>query len=317
MLPTPVQGFVRTDDGIELFWRSTGEGGPALVCCNGIGVGTFFWQYLVRHFAPDHQVIVWDYRGHGRSSVVGPNHRVDIPRMARDLGTVIEHLGLDRPVVLGHSMGTQVILERYRQDPSNCGGLVSVLGTYGHPLDTFNNLKFSRQLFDLIIAFNLGFPRLANTIEKLLVSQPVAYDLACRLKMVDGSRLSRHDLRQYLRGLTDIGFPLFFRMAAELGEHTARDLLPSVIAPVLVIAAEFDSFTPPVLARGLHDSLQNSEYIELAGASHAGIVEQPEQINQAIAAFIASRVAAFRQPPPRDVALPPSRSAKRVTQRGA
>jgi len=215
--------------------------------------------------------------------------------MARDLGTVTSHLKLDRPVILGHSMGTQVILEHYRQRPLAVGGLVSVLGTYGHPLDTFNNLKFSRQLFDLIIALNLGFPRTANTISKLLVSQPVAYDLACRLNMVDKDRLSRHDLRQYLRGLTDIGFPLFFRMAAELGEHTARDLLPRVAAPALVIAAEFDSFTPPKLARELHNNLPNSEYLELAGASHAGIVEQPEQINAAVESFLASRVLEFRE----------------------
>jgi pimeloyl-ACP methyl ester carboxylesterase len=294
MPPTSNAGFVQTDDGIELFWRSTGEGTIPLVCCNGIGVGTFFWQYLVRHFAPQHPVITWDYRGHGRSSGLTAAHRVDIPRMATDLGTIIDHLGLDRPVLLGHSMGTQVILERTRQEPANVGGLVSVLGTYGHPLDTFNNLRFSRQLFDLAIALNLGFPRVANTIQKLLVSQPIAYDLACKLKMVDGSRLSRHDLRQYLRGLTDIGFPLFFRMISELGEHTARDFLPQIVAPVLVIAAEFDSFTPPKLARQLHDNLSDSEYIELAGASHAGIVEQPEQINDAVASFLERRVAPRR-----------------------
>lgn len=294
MLPTPVQGFVRTDDGIELFWRSTGEGGPALVCCNGIGVGTFFWEYLVRQFAPTHQVVVWDYRGHGRSSGLTKKHRVDIPRMARDLGTIVDHLGLDRPVLLGHSMGTQVILERTRQAPASTGGLVSVLGTYGHPLDTFNNLAFSGQLFDVAIAINLGFPRLANTVQQLLVSQPIAYDLACKFNLVDGGRMSRHDLRQYLRGLTDIGFPLFFRIVAELGEHTARDFLPEVLAPALVIAAEFDSFTPPSLARELHNGLRDSSYLELKGASHAGIVEQPEQINDAIAAFLAERVPLFR-----------------------
>jgi len=294
MLPTPVQGFVQTDDGLELFWRSTGQGGPALVCCNGIGVGTFFWEYLVRHFAPSHQVVVWDYRGHGRSSGLADHHRVDIPRMARDLGTIIDHLALDRPVLLGHSMGTQVILERTRQEPGNTGGLVSVLGTYGHPLDTFNNLAFSRQLFDLAIAVNLGFPRLANTVQQVLVSQPIAYALACKLKMVDGGRISRHDLRQYLRGLTDIGFPLFFRIVAELGEHTARDFLPQVVAPALVIAAEFDSFTPPSLARELHNSLTDSSYLELQGASHAGIVEQPEEINNAVAEFLDQRVRPFR-----------------------
>jgi len=296
MLPAPQQGFVPTSDGLELFWRSTGEGsGPALVCCNGIGVGTFFWEYLVRHFASTHQVVVWDYRGHGRSSAVEDKHRVDIPRMARDLGTVTSHLGLERPVILGHSMGTQVILEYYRQEPDKVGGLVSVLGTYGHPLDTFNNLAFSRQLFDLVIALNLGFPRAANALQKMIVSQPIAYDVACQLGMVDKDRLSRHDLRQYLRGLTDIGFPLFFRMAAELGEHTARDLLPSVEAPALVIAAEFDSFTPPKLARELNDNLRDSRYLELRGASHAGIVEQPEKINAAVEQFLSDRVRHYRE----------------------
>ena len=51
----PQQGFARTDDGIEIFYRSIGTGEPALVCCNGIGVSTFFWEYLVQHFAPEHR----------------------------------------------------------------------------------------------------------------------------------------------------------------------------------------------------------------------------------------------------------------------
>ena len=280
------QGFAKTDDGIELFWRSRGTGSPALVCCNGIGVGTYFWEYLVRHFGRTHQVVTWDYRGHGRSSRVGAEHRVDIPRMALDLGVVVRELDLKSPVVLGHSMGTQVLLERYRQAPEEIGGVVSILGTYGHPLDTFNNLAASRQIFDLVIALNSAIPRVANAVQKAIVSLPVAYDFAARAGLVDGSRMSRHDLRQYLSGLTDIGFPLFFRMVEALGEHTARDILAQVAVPALVVAAEFDSFTPPKLARELHEHLPDSHYVELAGASHAGIVEQPEFINSAVEDFL-------------------------------
>lgn len=280
------QGFAKTDDGIELFWRSRGTGGPALVCCNGIGVGTYFWEYLVRHFSSSHQVVTWDYRGHGRSSRVGAEHRVDIPRMALDLGTVIRDLDLKSPVLLGHSMGTQVLLERYRQAPGQLGGIVSILGTYGHPLDTFNNLAASRQIFDLVIALNSAMPRVANAVQKSIVSLPLAYDFAARAGLVDGSRMSRHDLRQYLYGLTEIGFPLFFRMVEALGEHTTRDIIEQVAVPALVVAAEFDSFTPPKLARELHEHLPDSNYVELVGASHAGIVEQPELINAAVQEFL-------------------------------
>jgi pimeloyl-ACP methyl ester carboxylesterase len=288
--PPVRQGFARSDDGLDLFWRVVGEGEPALVCCNGIGVSTFFWEYLVDRFAPERAVVLWDYRGHGSSSPVGRYQRVDIEQLARDLGAVLRHLGLERPVLLGHSMGTQVILERYRQAPGEAGGLVSVLGTPGHPLDTFNDLKYSRLGFDLFLQLFEWIPGPMNVIAQLFVATPAAFDLARLVKMVDGSNISRHDLRQYLHHLTEIGFDFFFRMAREMGEHSARDLLPNVDVPALIIAAEYDSFTPPRLAREMNDRLPDSELVWLEGASHAGIIEQPEVINAAVERFLAERV---------------------------
>jgi pimeloyl-ACP methyl ester carboxylesterase len=292
MPTTPRQGFLRADDGVELFYRVVGEGQPALVCCNGVGVSTFFWKYLSRRFSPDRAVVMWDYRGHNRSGVPGPDQRVDIPQMAADLGCLVQHLGLEKPVYLGHSMGAQVILERFRQAPDEVGGLVSVLGTAGHPLDTFGGLKISRTLFDLILATNDFWPRSLDTFSKILLALPGAYDVAKLAKMVDGGRLSRHDLRQYLHQLTDMGTPLFCRMLEQLGEHTAWDVLPTVTVPTLIIAAEFDGFTPPELAHRVADTVPNSDFLMLAGASHAGIVEQPERINEEVASWLERRILA-------------------------
>ncbi len=67
-VPEHRTGFARTDDGHQLYYRSVGTGRP-LVCCNGVGVSTFFYKYIVQHFSASHQVVVWDYRGHGRSSL--------------------------------------------------------------------------------------------------------------------------------------------------------------------------------------------------------------------------------------------------------
>lgn len=292
-MPTaPRQGFVRTDDGIELFYRVVGEGGPALVCCNGVGVSTWFWKYLSRRFAPERAVVVWDYRGHNRSGHPSADHRVDIPRMARDLGCVTDALGLEQPVLLGHSMGAQVILERYRQAPEQVGGLVSVLGTAGFPLDTFGGLSASRTLFDLVLAMNDRLPRGMDTVAKFLLAVPGAYDVGRAAKLLDGGRLSRHDLRQYLHGLVDMGTPLFCRVLEGLGEHTAWDVLPNVQVPALVIAGEFDGFTPPDLAHQVADTMPRSEFLMLEGASHAGIVEQPERINEAVASWLRREIEA-------------------------
>lgn len=288
--PPTRQGFARSDDGLQLFWRVVGEGEPAFVCCNGIGVSTFFWEYLVERFSGERAVVLWDYRGHGSSSAVGPAQRVDMEQLARDLGAVVAELGLHRPVLFGHSMGTQVILERYRQHPEEVGALVSVLGTPGHPLDTFNDYRFSRQGFDVALQLFDWLPGLMDLVGKLIVAMPGAFDLAGRLKMVDGHNLSRHDLRQYLHHLTMVGFPFFFRMAKQMGEHSARDLLPHVRCPALIVAAEYDSFTPPRLAREMASRIPDSRLVWLKGASHAGIVEQPETINAAVDSFLAEKV---------------------------
>lgn len=289
--PPLQQGFVRTDDGMQLYWKQIGEGGgPALVCCNGVGVSTFFWKYLVRRFAPERAVILWDYRGHGRSSLPGPEHRVDIPRMAMDLGCLLDSLEIAEAVLLGHSMGSQVILERYRQRPGGIVGLVSVLGTFGHPLDTFGDLAFSRQIFDVVLHAAGAAPTLFDAFSKLVVATPLAYDLSRLLNLVDAGRMSRHDLRQYTHHLADMGFDVFFRFLAELGEHGAGDILPGIAVPTLVVAAEFDGFTPYRLAESMAEAIPGSEYLLLKGASHAGIVEQPEAIHDAISAWLVDRL---------------------------
>jgi pimeloyl-ACP methyl ester carboxylesterase len=281
------QGFASTDDGLQIFYRSVGEGDQAIVCCNGIGVSTGFWEYVVDAHSANGRVVVWDYRGHGRSQDPTHGHDLDIPRHARDLGVVCDALGLEAPVLAGHSMGSQVILERYRQAPDRVRGLVSILGTYGHPLDTFSDLPFSRQLFDLIIAVSQGLPRTFDIVAKLIVSTPLAHAASRRLNLVDPNRCAEEDLTPYLRHLVDVGFPFFFKMAEVLGEHSALDLLRDVAVPTLVIAGEFDAFTPPHLAQRLHDSLPDSELVWLKGASHAGIIEQPGLINEAIGTLMA------------------------------
>ena len=282
------QGFVASDDGLELFFRVLGDGDlPALVCCNGVGVSTFFWEYVANHFSGQRQVVLWDYRGHGRSSLPDHTQQVGIPRCARDLGHVLDALKLHKPVLVGHSMGTQVILERYRQDPDNISGLVSILGTYGHPLDTFSDLAASSTIFDLLLHVAARFPRGIDAICKFLVSIPRGFELARALKMVDGDRLSSHDLNQYQRHLAHIGFPFFFRMLQEIVEHTAEDLLDSIAVPMLIIAGEFDAFTPAHLSRKMSELVTDSRLVWLEGASHAGIVEQPERINEVLTSFLA------------------------------
>ncbi len=290
VLPTH-QGFVRSSDGVQLFYRVIGEGEPALVCCNGVGVSTFFWRYVVERFAPRHKVVVWDYRGHGRSQSVSSGFDLSMEQSARDLRAVCEAVGVEKPILLGHSMGAQVALEHYRRFPRHTAGLVSILGTFGQPLHTFGNLNFSRTLFDVVLSAALGSR--GRSIDRFLwrplTSLPFAVALARLLGVVHAERCSPEDLRPYLAHLEEIGAPMFFSMVLELGEHTAWDVLPSLKIPTLIIAGGKDGFCPPHLSRKAASLIPHCDYEMYETATHAGIVEFPAEINERLDRFLEER----------------------------
>ena len=150
-------GFVTTDDDVRLYYRVIGDG-PLLVCCNGVGVSTFFWKYIVAHFRKNHRLVLWDYRGHGRSGSPPDVLTCDVSmeRNAKDLHCILAHLNTEAPpVFLGHSMGCQVILEYYKHYPQQCRALIPMFGTFSRPLDTFMNFKHSRSIFE-------GIRKIAN-----------------------------------------------------------------------------------------------------------------------------------------------------------
>lgn len=284
--------FVTSDDGVSLFIRSFGSG-PPLVCCNGIGVSTFFWKYVVDHFKHTHQVVVWDYRGHGRSGSPAPveGSDISIERNAMDLRHVIEASNLtEMPILLGHSMGCQVIMEYYKHFPNDVRALIPMFGTFARPLDTFMDFKYSRTLFE-------GFRKLAemggrNTrrLVRPLFGSPLGFKLGSATGLFDGHYAPKEDIELYINHLNEMDHAVFFRMVSAMSTHDLTDLLPQISIPVLIFAAEKDVFTPVHRAETMQRGIIDSELLVLAEASHAAIVEHPKTINRRIERFLRERV---------------------------
>lgn len=285
-------GFCQTGEGLNLFWQAAGSGPKTLICCNGVGVSTFFWKYVVQHFSATHQVVVWDYRGHGRSDRPKDLSELDlsIPTSARDLGLVMQAVGTKQAVLFGHSMGCQVALERALQDPEGVLGLVLMQGSAGKVLETFYDSQYSRGTITAIarIANRLGDR--VNRIARPLVRSPFAWDVTRRIRAVDPYYTNREDFEPYLEHLADLDLRLFLAMVQEADKHDAFPRLGEIHAPCLVIAAERDDFTPLWLSERMARELPNAELLILADGSHAALIEQPETINHRVERFFKQRV---------------------------
>lgn len=89
-------------DGVELWYDDSGTGGPPLLLVHGFGGDHTHMAPLFEHFRQTRRVVTVDRRGHGRSDK--PEQDYTIGGFADDLAWLVDELGLDRPVVVVHSM---------------------------------------------------------------------------------------------------------------------------------------------------------------------------------------------------------------------
>jgi N-formylmaleamate deformylase len=109
--------------GLRLHLLEYGDAAP-IVIAPGITSPAATWEFISLELARDHRVVVLDIRGRGLSDK--PPSGFELSDYARDLAAVIDALGLERPVVLGHSMGARIAAALAVLHPGVAGPLVLV-----------------------------------------------------------------------------------------------------------------------------------------------------------------------------------------------
>lgn len=96
--------FARTDDGIDLYYESTGEGVP-LVFVHEFAGDHRSWEPQVRHFSRQYRVITFNARGYPPSTVPDQPSSYSQARAVKDIACVMDHLGIQKAHIAGLSMG--------------------------------------------------------------------------------------------------------------------------------------------------------------------------------------------------------------------
>ena len=108
-------------NGINLYVETHGAGRPMILLHGGLGSGEMFGPILPA-LAERHEVIAVDLQGHGRTADI--DRPIAAPLMADDIGALIDHLGLDRPDVVGYSLGGGVAFHTASRYPAKVRRLV-------------------------------------------------------------------------------------------------------------------------------------------------------------------------------------------------
>ena len=124
-------GSTPSADGVAIRYETRGEGSPAVVLVHGWAMDRRLWDHVAPRLARRHRVVTLDLAGHGESG--RGRARWTIEAFAEDVRAVVAALGLERVVLVGHSMSGSVVLEAARLLPGTVVGLV--------PVDTLQNVE--------------------------------------------------------------------------------------------------------------------------------------------------------------------------------
>jgi len=110
-------------NGLNLYFETHGAGRPLILLHGGLGSGEMFGPILPQ-LTERHQVVAVDLQGHGRTADI--DRPVDVRLMADDIAALIDYLGLDRPDIVGYSLGGGVALHTAAKYPAKARRLVAV-----------------------------------------------------------------------------------------------------------------------------------------------------------------------------------------------
>lgn len=280
-------------DGTQLHVESFGPvDAPVLLLTHGWGLSSDEWFYARQHLSDRYRLLVWDLRGLGQSK--GPHdHRYSLDRMAGDLNAVLALAGGHPVMLCGHSIGGMIILTFCRLYPevlkTQVAGLILTQTTFTNPVQTALGAPLNRVLQE---------PLLRPLCHLTIWLSPLVRVMSV-LGMLNGSLpLANHllqfkgqETRQQLGFATTLLLRTNPAVAARgmLGmlDYEARDILPVIGVPTLVIAASADRATLPAASAYLTQHIPAAEQVVLSPAGHMGLIEHHEVWASAVENFAA------------------------------
>ncbi|MEK6285503.1 MAG: alpha/beta hydrolase [Acidobacteriota bacterium] len=247
-------------DGHRVHYRNHGKGREALVFVHGWTCNLNFWNGQLPAFEGKQRVILVDLPGHGQSDKPQLSYTMDL--FARAVEAVLRDAGVDRAVLVGHSMGTPVIREFYRKYPRKTLALVIVDG----PLRAFGDKKMMEQFIAPLRG--PGYKEAASRFIDSMFGQNATAEMRAEIK---NSMLSTPQA-----------------VAISAMEGMAEESIwkqDKINVPVLAVMAK-SPFYPADTEQFYRGIAPNIEYQIWDGVGHFLMMEKPGEFNELLAAFV-------------------------------
>lgn len=249
--------------GVRLAYVEVGSG-PTLLLIHGLGASKSDFDRQLDYFARIFRVIAVDLRGHGESDAAAP---YEVERFARDCLALMEQLCLSNFAVVGHSMGGAVAQQMALYKPERISKLVlaDTLPSFIPNTWSKRGMVWFRRIMMAVLGPKALSKRVAARMFPLKDQQPLRDLIANR---------NAHTRRE-----------VYSALLKSLPSWSVTDKAVYFTMPVLILAAEFDYFSP-MEAEVFAHSLPNARHSIFLGAHHHLPLERPDEFNRAVMEFL-------------------------------
>ncbi|MBS1962985.1 MAG: alpha/beta hydrolase [Bdellovibrionales bacterium] len=277
-------GYFRSFDGTKLFYSVEGEGKP-LVFCYGLVCSSLHWTYQIEHFRKNYRTIWMDYRGHQNSDVPEDLGSLNLESLAKDLKLLLDELKVADAVLLGHSMGVNVVLEFARLFPERVAGMVLSNGTVNRPLETLLNSNALVPGFRALEFLRDKSPKLLNKIWTLQKGNPLVHRTIGMLGF-NPHLTAKEDVALYVDQIADMDPRVFLSLIRNYDRYDGSTWLHTIKAPTRILAGEDDYIIPLAQQELLHQLIAGSELEIIRHGSHCPQMDLPDLVNSKIEEFL-------------------------------
>ncbi len=272
-------------DGLAVHYRQAGTGDVPLLLVHGSFLSAAMWQPVLAALAAHQRVIALDRPVAGLTARPQPDPRTGrnpyTPEAQADLlVALLDHLGIERAVLVGHSAGGTTALLAAQRAPQRVAGLV-LLGAMvysGYAVSEFP--PWLRRVLAVfaplgIIKMQLMLPRVLPLLYRSFWQHPAHIPAATWQQW-------QHDLYQpgWARAL-------WYLLVASHALHLPA-VLPNVTVPVLVVSGQHDRTVPVGESVRLATALPQARLVLLPDCAHMPPAEQPVAFVAAVQPWLAA-----------------------------
>jgi pimeloyl-ACP methyl ester carboxylesterase len=264
------------EDG-TLWYEERGEG-PPLVCLHGGWYNADSWRPQVDRFADEYRVVTYDLRGHGRTGATG-SRRYSIDLFVDDLERLLAHLGIEKPILCGLSVGGMVIQSYLDRHPDEARGAV-----IGGPLQSMPPID----LPSAVKPFVTPLPAIAGMVSTL-GSAATFRSLLGSIRATTGVpwlTLDSTVRSEAMAAVADVTPGEYRKVFRALYEFEPPDL-SGVRTPMLVLYGDHEAPSVKRQGRRLAETVGRGAWQEIPDSGHLVNQDNPRAFNAACTEFFA------------------------------